>query len=184
MSVFLSSRPLSAPSARPPSTSRPPAALLHAGTVGVGGGHVSRRRRGVVVMMVVVCRAGRHGLGPAPEHGRRVVHVHVLVATPRCCCHGAEPCCRGGKYGGRGRQTGCQFSRLGEVCDVHVHVDVGLVEAGDGGPVTVHLRGVVQHRSQARHLQQRPRRVATVTKASSFSHIDTFKVSSRRRTTS
>lgn len=166
MSVFLSSRPLSAPSTSSSSTSRPPTTLLHAGTVGVRGGHVPWCCRGVVVMVVVMCWGSRHGFGPAPEHGCRVVHVHihVLVATPRCRRHGTKPGCRGGKYGGSSRQTGRQFSRLGEVCDVHV--DVGLVEAGDGGPVTVHLCGVVQHWSQTRHLQQRPFSSSTIINSS------------------
>lgn len=120
----------------------------------------------MVVMVVVMCRGSRYGFGPAPEHGRRVVHVHVLMATPRRRCHGTKPGGCGGKYGGGGRQTGRQFSRLREVCDVHVHVDIGLIEAGDGGTVTVHLCGVVQHRSQARHLQQRPFLLPTIINSS------------------
>lgn len=110
----------------------------------------------MMVMVVVMGWGSCHWFGPPPEHGGWVVHVHVLVATPRCCRHGTEPSSCGGEYRGCGRQTCRQFSRLGEVCHVHVHVDVGLVEAGDGGAVAVHLRGVVQHRSQARHLQRRP----------------------------
>lgn len=153
--MFVSSSPLTAPSTSSSPPGRPPAALVHAGTV--RGGHVSCCCRGVMMVVVVMAWRSRHMFGPAPEHGCRVVHVHVhvVVATPGRRRHCTQPRSSRREDGGGGRQTGRQFGRLGEVRNVHVHVDVGLIEAGDGGTIPVHLGGVVQHRSEARHLRHK-----------------------------
>lgn len=87
-----------------------------------------------MVVVVGMCWRRRHGFGSTPEHRSWVVHVnvHVLVATPVARRHGTKPGSGGGEDGSSSRQTGRQLGGLREVRDVHVHVDIGLVEAGNG----------------------------------------------------
>lgn len=155
-STFATACPSTCSAYRPHSTT--PTAVVHAGTVGVCRGHVTLRSCNWSVVMVVMMGWGcwGHRFGPAPKHGccRRVVHVHVVVTTPRCGSHAAEPGSGGREDRSSRRQTGRQFGRLREIGDVDVHVDVGFVEAGDGRAITVHLCGVVQHRSQTGNLPQ------------------------------